>query len=152
MQTDITETLKTTGTKVCVYKRGMNIKDSKGNIISVSESGYAERSKHPVFSVNVSNETKSFIYTTSAFFEVKTDTQLPKADVLIVGTHGATVKEIFDRDFLSKRFESLPHTIVFSSPNEMLGNKDIVSYINYLYQNGHRIIIDGENYYKFELD
>ena len=151
-QSKIIEALKPTGTKVKLYKKGSSIKDSNGNAITVSENAYVDRSSHPVFTICVSGGAKSFVYATSSAFEIDNIKPALQVDVLIIGSHGPTIKSFSENEFLSNYFESVPHMIVFSSPNEMLDNQDAISYINYLYQKGHKIIIDGKNYYRFKLD
>jgi hypothetical protein len=149
--TGIIETLKTTCANVRLYKRGVGIKGEKGAVISVSQAESVDRSTHPVFSVCVSNDTNSLTYASSAYFELdKKDTAI-ETDILIIGSHGPTVKSFSGRSFLTNRFAPIPHTIVFSSPYEMLGDDNVIDYVHYLYQNGHKIIIDGKNNYKFNL-
>jgi hypothetical protein len=143
------EALKSTSVNTIVYKRGADIKGKNGNVISVSKCSYVERSTHPIFTVTVSSETKSFVYSTSAFLEANV---LEYADVMILGSHGATVKPLKRTAFSSAIASSIPSAILFTSPYEMLGDDDIISYVHYLYQNGHTIIIDGKEFYKFSLN
>jgi hypothetical protein len=67
-------------------------------------------------------------------------------DALILGSHGATVKPLKAQDL-----PLAPRVMVFSSPNEMLQNKDFVAYLNLLYQNGHEIVFDTSGQYEFNM-
>ena len=152
IQAEMVDALKDTGVTVKVYKRGNNIEDSSGNTISVSTCEYSERSTHPLFSVSVSSETKTFTYATSALLESEAPAIENKTDILLLGTHGATVRS-FDRSgFLDEHFEEIPSTIVFSSPYEMLEERKALDYVHSLYQSGHTVIIDGKEYYKFDMN
>jgi competence protein ComEC len=83
IQAEMVDALKDTGVTVKVYKRGNNIEDSSGNTISVSLCEYSERSTHPLFSVSVSSETKTFTYATSALLESEAPAIENKTDILL---------------------------------------------------------------------
>lgn len=127
-----------------IYERGHLIDAENGYFISVSTTEYISRSTHPVFAVSVSSETTKLIYGSSAFPEAEKFVSL--ADVLILGSHGATIKP-----FSAEHLQIAPPTMVFSAPDEMLKNKDFVSYLNLLYQNGHEVVLDTTGRYEFNM-
>ena len=135
---------------VMLYKRESSLNAGGGYIISVSNAEYAKRSTHPIFTVSVSNDTSKIAFASSAITE-STSYQLSEgADVLILGSHGASIKPL-SRETFDSVITKTPSTIVFSSPKEMLGDKSFVSYVNLLYQQGTEIILDGLTQYRFEI-
>lgn len=151
IQAEIIEALEHTKSNVIIYKRGVKIKDINGNVISVSTNRYVDRSTHPTFAVSVSSDTKTLVYSTSAMLEADANIIPSSTDILIFGSHGPRVKPFERSSFEDSGLSTVPQTIVFSSPYEMLDDKDIISYIHYLYQIGHTVIIDGKEYYIFKL-
>ena len=134
-----------------MYKKGVDITFPSGVEISVSENEYINRSTHPIFSVSVSNDTKSLIYSTSAITESSGLSIVENNDILIFGSHGPTVKSLTDESMFAS-VNRIPQTLVFSSPKEMLADKDFLWYVHRLYQNGHTVILDGREICNFELN
>ena len=141
---DLVQVLKNMKINRILYDRGSEINAKNGYFISVSNTEYTSRSKHPIFTVLVSNETSSLTYASSAIFE--TDAFVDYTSILILGSHGATIKPLSPQDI-----SIAPQAIVFSSPEEMLKNKDFVSYLNLLYQKGHEIVLNTSGYYEFNM-
>lgn len=152
IQSEIFDSLADSGTNVYLYRRGYEIKDSNENTISVSPCEYVDRSTHPIFSVSVSSDTKTFTYATSAFLEADAESTIESTDIMVFGNHGATVRSFAETEFMESKFEKLPQVIVFASPHEMLESDKLISYVHSLYQKGHTVFIDGKDYYKFDMN
>lgn len=151
MYNDIIKALKNAKTNAITYKKGVTIKAPRGIEISVSEDEYTKRSTHPVFTVSVSNDTRSLVYSTSAISESSISSRAENCDILIFGSHGPTVKSLTDKNIFTS-MNKIPQALIFSSPNEMLSDQDFLSYVHELYQNGHTVILDGRELYSFELN
>lgn len=143
--------LQNARTDAVTYKKGITIDFPNGVEISVSDNEYIKRSTHPIFSVLVSNDTKSLAYSTSAITESSDLSIVKNSDILILGSHGPTVKSLTNESIFTSA-SKIPQTLVFSSPKEMLADKDFLLYVHKLYQNGHTVILDGREICNFELN
>ena len=143
----IVESLKASKVNRVIYNRENPIDAGNGYHICVSKTASISRSEHPLFGVCVSNETNSLTYVSSSALESDAfDNFIEGAGVLILGSHGAVVKP-----FEAADIPVAPQTLFFSSPDEMLGNKDLISYLNLLYQQGHEIIFDTNGRYEVNI-
>ena len=150
---DILGILQSANVNAMLYKRGANLDAGNGHVISVSNTEYIERSTHPAFLICVSNDTSSVVYTASSVNEttlLKEHDWLKSSSTLIFGSHGIGIKP-FSKDTFLYKPEDTPRALIFTSPENMLKNKEFVSYINLLYQNGFDIVLDDNIYYRFEL-
>ncbi len=145
----ITASLARLNVNVLLYKRESPLNVGHGYNISVSKIALIKRSSHPIFTVSVSNDANHVVYASSAINESLINFDRGY-DVFIFGSHGPNIKPFLTDPF----FESLSDrsgSLIFTSPNEMLKNKDFVSYVNILYQKGVEIILDNITFYRFEM-
>ena len=150
---NIITSLDSINVNTLLYKRGASLDTGNGFNISVSETEFIKRSSHPLFMISVSNDTFNAIYVTSAVNEseiFKEHRFLSDPELLIFGSHGAGIKA-FNRNSFFDAMDDSQKAFVFTSPKEMLKNRDFISYVNSLYQNGFDIYLDGESYYRFKL-
>ena len=143
----IVECLKVSKATRVIYNREDPIDAGNKYIIRVSKTECISRSQHPLFGICVSNETNLLTYVSSAAIEAEAfNNSVENTEVLILGSHGPVVKP-----FKAADIPVAPQTLFFSSPGEMLENKDFISYLNLLYRQGHEIIFDTSGRYEVNI-